>query len=1734
MDEQNPTIIDGLRDFYQNYDPSQIPTDNELQDLATKFHGNEINMWQQLYKHYETDSVTSTDLEHLLNKYPNPFSEKKNLGSNESDTGLENSSLETSPQNAPIAEDGTNVPSSPTPLVGDNPDFSNPTTIDLPGETNPENPTPIVEAGFDFKNPAPNAIPPRPPISNLEMIDSWLGSFNKGITNDFLANSLKGIGELQAMVSKPIDEDFEASDSWFYQAGSWIEKKSNEILYENEDVKNTIVSQVSRGLGQATGFIATGGASGIASKAPSAIRSTSSILSTTASELASAPAVLGMFQVVGSEADKARIEHQLANSLDKESYVLQKAQGGANSDLAGQTWDKLTSIEESELIPQILPAAIASGSTEFIPIAKSLKILDKSMGGVSQSFLNKLKDGTVNTIEGGLQEVIQEGLSNASAAQTYDFTREVTEGLKEAGEVGAGTQLALNIFMGALGAKRRQTNNINDIKEIEKAESLINEQKEINTEKFIEKIAGDKVDLGPSGSEVNLPQNDIDPAGALEKNKENLPQTTSETTKNDLKDEENSPQTDNIEKSIPENNDTSTENQVEVPENKEVEVPETREDKIPEKGDAIKRPKKRKKLADQLDAESLQDDIGMAFAEGVRITPESYAEIGDPNTSAGSGNIRLNYLKAKDKGGQNIDVFAKELSDKWGVDEKDAAQAIIDHINDQESTWDYMRRRIREQDSGYGNDPVFDNLSDEELAVLESEEGGAKAEAMQLEERSNVILDGATDEQIEEFNNFVDTYEDENGDVDWEKLAEDLEDPSFAIDFLGLDKDTYEKAIDFIEEKEGQSQASETDLESKGKKEEGAETKVLIEDLSKKEGIVTEGSFASDGAVGFVNDSTAGIKLGSGKVLEKINKAYRKYFTSKNGIPSKVFDLKIKKDSRINKVERQIESTVSKFKTVSKSDFGSKPDKTTIAQVDNALKGDQDAFNALSPDMQDVVSDMRNQIDTMSIALKSSGLIDGDLEVAIDENLGIYVTRAYQKHNDPEWLSKIEPDVWNKAAQVVETSLKNQIAFLESKPSVSEKQFDRLQKMKEQLGDIDGLLEYLVREDGESFSKESKLGQKDLSVLKKRTEITPEIRALYGEYTDPILNYANTLTKISRLLSNNQFLHEVEAIGKGVFLFDTPKKGFSTPLRSKTKDPYHTTSKTYDPLAKYNTSEDIAQAFADITDDPVVSEWLKSYLKINSTVKYSKTILSVSTHFRNVLGNGIFVLRNGHSLTEIAKSSKLLAQDFLKPGSLSVENEAYLQDAIGHGVLYDAPNSGELKALFKDVHNDDFAGLPSWGDTGMNKAEKAAKLGAKKIQEAYQKEDDMFKLAAWEVEKSRYAKALYKKPFKELNPSDQELVKQRAAEVVRTTYPTYTLVSRGVQQLRRFPLVGTFTSFPYEVVRTTFGTMDLIRKEMSDPRTRDMGIKRGLWFASSFAIPTILAMASKMLHGIGSEEEEAMRSNIPEWSKDSELMFWPMDDGRFTYIDIGQMDPNTYFKKPIYTMLFKQENESVGENIGSALHKIFEPFVSEEILVKAIDEVVNNKKRTGGPVYNPENSTMKIWEEASGHIFKAMQPGTVRSVTRIWNSHFDPEQGTSTTLKPAVEWAALFGIRVSTQNIERGYEFKAYKWAARKADAKRLFYSQYYKAPGKKKNETPEVYKSRVKELLRGAYDTSKSSYENIMKEAIYQTSQNAKLGMNNKQMMDMLLANRRFTKEEAAHIVAGKIPPFKIKMKKK
>jgi len=755
-----------------------------------------------------------------------------------------------------------------------------------------------------------------------------------------------------------------------------------------------------------------------------------------------------------------------------------------------------------------------------------------------------------------------------------------------------------------------------------------------------------------------------------------------------------------------------------------------------------------------------------------------------------------------------------------------------------------------------------------------------------------------------------------------------------------------------------------------------------------------------------------GLEIDDNKVVD----FWRKKMTAKGHVPQKVFDRYIKAKGKIHKQLSQVHQTAWDYKKALRKAYGQtliktpKVSKEQVESINTALAGigtknQTEALKGIPEPLHEVIIDMRNHIDALSREMVRSGMVEGELAPKFKENLGFYLTRTYKKHTDPKWR-------WEKIPDEIKN---NAINFMRKEfPSYSEEK-------------IDGMLRELVykKDDGILSSiVKGKLGSKDLGIFKRRKDIPLEIRELMGEHKDPLYNYSTSVSKMANLIEKQKFLDETKKIGMGNFLFEEQKGEFHVKIAAEE-------SATMEPLNGLYTTPKIAEAFETFNKSEPIPKWLRGYVKyLNVPVKYGKTILSPVTHARNYYANYLFHVANGRNIfgKESVKAHKVMFDDLKRKGDRGFRD--YYNKLVELNVIGESTRAGEVHDAIKESVNyiEEF---DKYGDNIYKKTLKKTLRGSEKM---YQVEDDVHKVIAFEIEKKRYAN-VYKKREGISDEEVDRLSDETAASVVRKTMPTYSLVPEAIKTIRRFPLVGTFVSFPAEVVRTTGNTMQLAYEEMKNPETRTIGTKRIAGIITASLITGAMATLSRALVGVDKQDDKDLKRFIAPWSKRSDIVFVKnKGNGVYTYVDAGFSDPYNYLKKPINALLM---GEDFKEAAWEAVKQFSEPFLGEEILAARLIDIRRNKKKTSGtPVFNEEASDGDILSQKLKYLWEGVQPGAIYTGKRIAKSFRQDVNEYGGGLTPANELANLFlGLRTSDIDVKRSFSFKIYRGGRRIADA---------------------------------------------------------------------------------------------------
>lgn len=739
---------------------------------------------------------------------------------------------------------------------------------------------------------------------------------------------------------------------------------------------------------------------------------------------------------------------------------------------------------------------------------------------------------------------------------------------------------------------------------------------------------------------------------------------------------------------------------------------------------------------------------------------------------------------------------------------------------------------------------------------------------------------------------------------------------------------------------------------------------------------------------------------------EDLAEALRRNVTARGGLPHEVMEQKIKKDNAIASQMKQAQFTLSDFNTALRQHYGLRgPNTEQMERINNVLRGEESQFTIPRPIRKEVVK-MRNEIDNLSQRLIDEGVIEGELAAIVEQNMGFYVNRSYRAFDDPKWAEQVPAEIRNKAK-----------AYLRGEyQDWSENQIEAL---------INELL-YNAKESGSPIAmlRRGQVGEKDLSILRKRKDIAPEIRELLGEYTDPRANYAKSVMKMASLIANHKFLKAAKQAGMGNYFWEANDPNID-PEASATIEA-RPGEKMY-PLDGLRTYPEIKDAFENFELPAIQSSAMRFYLKANALVKYGKTVGSIQTHIRNLVANGGFMLSQGHlnfgkrivnPLTNQEESWSAWKTVFASIGAYNNEQfRQYYRRLQELGVVNESVRADELQGAINDAtvaNIDDYLDVYAKARGYTEYASKAGKKATKVLTDVYRAEDDIWKIFAFENEVARYQKA---KPDWSLSQ-----IEERAAYLVRNTYPTYSLVPKVVKKIRRVPVFGTFVSFPWEVYRTIGNTMRVISDEWQDPDLRPIAAQRiaGSLIAATSTGALSLTTAALVYDG-HEEKEEAMREFLPPWSENSQLAHLGRNaEGSPLIIDIGFTDPYAYAKKPLMAFM---RGEDWQDGLMQAALEAGEPFFGREILFGALSDLQYGQTRDGYKIWHESDDEWTKFTKATGYLWdEAVKPGTIRSLERIQQGLDGYTNLYGKDYDPVLEGAAtLTGQRVTPVNIPRAY-----------------------------------------------------------------------------------------------------------------
>ena len=758
-------------------------------------------------------------------------------------------------------------------------------------------------------------------------------------------------------------------------------------------------------------------------------------------------------------------------------------------------------------------------------------------------------------------------------------------------------------------------------------------------------------------------------------------------------------------------------------------------------------------------------------------------------------------------------------------------------------------------------------------------------------------------------------------------------------------------------------------------------------------------------------------------VQEGAAKVAQKWLTTEGNLPKEMFDIMEAKGSRTQAMLKQIDFTLKDLAKAAR-ELNGKPRLTPqqSLQVDQVLRGYLPAENLPEP-LQPIVQQMRRQLDNLSEGLiqvgafsqepRPSGMSKADI---IRMNKGEYLTRSYEKFDNPKYnvelVKKRNPALYAEAENFVREQMKA------ANPATTEAEVQG--KIKEYIeGGKDKPFESLIQASG--------IGKK-LGITKARQDISEQVRFLMGEYTDPVINYARSASRMINLLQSQEQLNKLKEFGvANKLFFERPTGNAATQIAADGSD-------TRSPLNGLYAEKDLVDAIENFEMTYKQGGFYQLYAAANAWVKWGKTVGSIQAQFRNPISNVLIEVANGNvSFGGNLKPFRSVLAEFGVPSVDTKEGRAYLTRATQLGI-YDNTVLNEFTQMLKDAQQ--YKGSTvDFAEELAGKGGNLAKKGVAALNKTYRAGDNLFKLMAWENETKQLMDG------KGLSRQEAEVI---AAERVRNTRPTYSRVPRIVKAMRLQPFFGNFISWPSEMLRIIPNTLRYAAEDLKTPGMRRYGFNRLIGVLAATTATVAITRLGMWATGFNDRKMEAMRRFVAPYQKNATLMPTGSDGKDVGYVDISYTDPYEVFKGPALAAASGKDPE---ESIANAILDFLESYIGPSILASSIVSSLSGRTLQGRTIVNPQDTRLDQTLDRASYLLRQNEPATVSQFRRIGYALTGQPDTTVSKYgriyKPSEELSALFGIRPQSINVSKALESKASRFNTDMADVGRIFTETY-------------------------------------------------------------------------------------------
>jgi hypothetical protein len=735
----------------------------------------------------------------------------------------------------------------------------------------------------------------------------------------------------------------------------------------------------------------------------------------------------------------------------------------------------------------------------------------------------------------------------------------------------------------------------------------------------------------------------------------------------------------------------------------------------------------------------------------------------------------------------------------------------------------------------------------------------------------------------------------------------------------------------------------------------------------------------------------------------------------------KIADMNIERANTIERDMRQIRDNVFNFR----NDFKEFTKDMTDAEKDDLIKNISDylggkqvtgpalsatgkpmlaamdiadlkAMYPTATDLMNTVERMRASIDALSKEIQASIDPTSELYGIIDANMGIYLNRGYAAFKDSRWNESMFPKGKNTPLNFEESGrspemnavYRQAIDYITGEYNLSPEEADA--KLKEYARLSNDQKDPLQEMKG-------KMGTAVDDLLKRRQDMPPELRAFFGEYTDPVQKFYHTMENMIKYGENKKFLNKLKDMGMNKIFFDKPTVDFNEQIAG---------TDTYSPMAGLYTTPEIADLLRG-TDNSMKVELLRN---VASYWKAFKTVGSIKTTIRNFTSNFFFQTANGRLLGNMISIGKgkegggisLAVKELFRSPS-EMNNELVALGVINSGMSKELKDT--VTGFVSSIYDDGIESIKD-ADSIVDKANFAVKKTGATASKVYEFMDNVWRVTAYMSELDDCKKMFPNMPDAE--------VKKLAAERFRETHVTYDKAPNIVKRLAASPFVGTFPTFASESVRTAITIPRMAIRDITEGAKNKnvaqtlIGVRRLVGFTSTGVLASGLgglvgAGLIKALTGVeppDEDEERVLYEGAPDYAKNNSRLITGSKPGEMTAFELDFLNPWNLFYKAhnAYVRTDKYDPEKSPTMQGA--WALLEPFLGQEGVYTLAKQWDSNDDGRGGKLYDEMDPWYKQLSDATPWAMRNLVPGIATFGYDVYNSvGVDPEydKGKKTT-----------------------------------------------------------------------------------------------------------------------------------------